>query len=295
MLQNKPNPNEIFSKDTKKTFLSDGGWGSELFKLGLPVGASPERMNIENRELVAKVASSYVNAGSDIILTNSFGGNKFVLEKHDLADRTEEINVKAVEISKEAAKNSALVFASMGPTGKMVSMGEIDKGEAKAAFLQQAKAFKIAEADAVVIETMTDIEELEAALEAVVEVGLPAISSMTFDSGSLCDRTMMGVSIDDLLKTAINKGAAMIGANCGVGIEKYVNLASTLVKKSPLPVWIKANAGLPVIENGKAVYKMDATTFSGHAAQLIKLGVRVIGGCCGTNPSHIEAIRKTLG
>jgi methionine synthase I (cobalamin-dependent) len=276
------------------TYLSDGAWGTELVKRGFKIGESPELLNQTDPEAVEFVARSYVEAGADIILTNTFGGNRIVLSKHHLEDKHDELNQKGVQLSKSQASGKALVFASVGPTGKMVAMGEISRDEAKAVFQKQADCLKGAGADGIVVETMGDIDEYEAAVSAAKETGLFIVGCMSFDSGKDLQHTMMGVSVDQMVRIAEETGIDMVGANCGVGIENYIRIAENLINATRLPIWIKANAGLPQIENGKTVYKMSPEEFSGHVKTLIQTGVRVIGGCCGTTPEHIQACRRAM-
>ncbi len=282
---------EIFKSGV---YISDGGWGSELIKRGLVLGDNAELWNITHHEQVLAVAKSYVDAGSDIILTNTFGGNSFIQEKHGQEKRIGELNKAAVLISKEAADGKALVFASIGPTGKMVSMGEISSLDAYQAFKEQADEIESAGADAIVIETMSDVEEFDAAMKAAKETGLPVVGCMSFDSGTEKERTMMGINVSDMIEVCKARGADAVGANCGVGIESYIAIAKNILSSTNLPVWIKANAGLPVIEHGKTVYKMGPEEFAGYAVELKNLGVRVIGGCCGTTPAHIAAVKKAF-
>lgn len=276
------------------SYLSDGAWGTEFLKKGFTIGDSADLLNETKPGLVEEVARAYADAGSDIILTNTFGANRIALDKFGLREKVNQLNRTGVALSKKAANGRALVFASLGPTGKMVSMGEIAAQDAQAAFLEQALALKEAGADAVVIETMGDIEEYGAAIKAVKMAGLPVAACMSFDSGKNFLNTLMGVSVEQMVETAEGLGAEMIGANCGVGIESYVKIAEALLKKSRLPVWIKANAGLPQMENGKTAYSMTPETFAGYASSLVKMGVRVIGGCCGTTPAFIAACRRII-
>jgi 5-methyltetrahydrofolate--homocysteine methyltransferase len=275
-------------------YMSDGGCGSELIKRGLTLGESTELWNITHRDHVLEVARAYVDAGADIILTNTFGGNRIIQQKHGLQARVAEFNKAAVAISKEASGGKALVFGSVGPLGRMVSMGEVSTQDAYAAFKEQVAALKEGGAEGIVVETVSDLEEFKAALKAAKESGLPVVGCMSFDSGKEFDRTMMGVSLRDMARAADQFKIDMIGANCGVGIEHYVKIAENLLRASRLPVWIKANAGLPVMENGRAIYKMSPKTFAGHAKALKKMGVRVVGGCCGTTPDHIRALKEAL-
>ena len=214
------------------TYLSDGAWGTEFLKKGYKIGDSADLLNRDHPALVRDVAISYVNAGSDIILTNTFGANRIGLSKYGLDKRLQEINQAGLALSVEAAAERCAVFASMGPTGKMVSMGELSLEEAEAVFREQAEALMEAGAEAVVLETMSDLEEFRAALKGVKQTGLPVIGCMSFDSGKDFHRTMMGVSVEQMIETAEACGADMLGANCGVGIENYIGIAKTLLEKS---------------------------------------------------------------
>ncbi len=276
------------------TFLSDGAWGTELIKKGIESGEVPELLNEKNPAIVREIAESYVNAGSDIILTNTFGGNRILLAVHGLEARTGELNRLGVEISKEAAAGKALVFASIGPTGKMVIMGDITREEAEEAFREQATAAAGAGADAIVVETMVDIQEYEAAIRAAKSTGIPVVGCMSFDSGKDRQHTMYGVSVEKMVETAERVGIDMVGANCGLGIENYIRIAESLLRATRLPVWIKPNAGLPEIDGGKTVYRMKPDEFARHVKVLIEIGVRVIGGCCGSTPEHIKAARAVI-
>ncbi|MFH0920543.1 MAG: homocysteine S-methyltransferase family protein [Fibrobacterota bacterium] len=275
-------------------FLSDGGFGTELFKRGLAVGDSTARWNEIEPARVQEIHAAYADAGSDIVLANTFGANRIVLKGYGLELMADKLNRLGVQNARTAVAGRALVFGDMGPTGKMISMGDIDPEEAYKAFLEQAAAFKAAGADGVCVETMGDIDEFKLALDACKENGLFTVGCMSFDSGKDHDRTLMGATYAQMIEAAEEADIDMVGANCGVGIEEYVGIAQALLQGTKLPIWIKANAGLPVIENGKTVYKMGAETFAEHALALKKLGVRVIGGCCGTAPEHIRAVRKSI-
>jgi methionine synthase I (cobalamin-dependent) len=275
-------------------YLSDGAWGTEFFKKGFRAGDPPELLNETHPDWVLDIAQSYVEAGADIILTNTFGGNRVRLSGNGLAQKAEFLNRRGVEISKEAAGAGALVFASIGPTGKMVSAGEITAGEAEEVFREQAAYILKGAPDGIVIETMSDLDEFTAALRAAKSTGLPVAACMSFDSGRDHDRTMAGVPVEAMAGAAQEGGCDLLGANCGVGIDQYIPIAQRLLKASSLPVWIKANAGLPQIENGKTVYKMGPATFAAGVKALADMGVRVVGGCCGTTPAHILASRAIL-
>lgn len=278
--------------------LLDGGWGTQLQQKGLPLGALPDLWNISEPGKVEEVADSYVRAGSDIILTNTFGANKFLLAKQDAADQVAEVNRRGVEISKKAADKSTSrkvrVFASIGPTGVILMMGEVSEEELFNAFLDQAKAIKAGGADAVVCETMSDPQEAALAVRAVKEVGLPCVVSMTFDSGKNKDRTMMGTTPEQEVELMTAAGADAIGSNCGQGIEGFVAICKRMRAVTDLPLWMKGNAGLPQMIDGKTVYSQTPEHFAETAKILIQEGASFIGGCCGTNPDYIAELRKLI-
>jgi len=276
------------------TYLSDGAWGTEFAKKDIRRGIPNELLNEIEPDLVRAVAESYVAVGSDIILTNTFGANRILLSVHGYGDKVRELNRRGVEISRDAAAGKALVFASLGPTGKMIVMGDISRDEAEEVFREQAVAMAEAGVDAIVVETMGDLEEYTAAIRASRSTGLPVVGCMAFDSGKALDRTMYGISVEQMVKAAEDEGIEMVGANCGVGIENYVRIAENLIRSTRLPIWIKPNAGLPEIEGGKTVYRMTPDEFSGHVRELVDLNVRVIGGCCGSTPEHIRAARAVV-
>jgi 5-methyltetrahydrofolate--homocysteine methyltransferase len=197
--------------------VTDGAWGTELQARGLPIGEFPDTWNLLHPERVAEVAEAYVGAGSQIILTNTFGANRLRLASHNLADRVLEINRQGVEISLRAAHGRALVFASIGPSGKLLITGEATPDELKAAFEEQASALAKAGADALVVETMSDLDEAAIAAAAAHATGLPVVACMVFDSGKEKDRTSMGVTIEQAAATLSAAGADVIGANCPSG------------------------------------------------------------------------------
>ncbi|MGQ9820721.1 MAG: homocysteine S-methyltransferase family protein [Thermogutta sp.] len=274
--------------------ITDGAWGTQLQERGLPIGACPDEWNLSHPEAVESVARDYVAAGSQVILTNTFGANRVALEKYGLADRVASINRAGVEISRRAANGRAKVFASIGPTGVLLMMGEKTAADLEQAFSEQAQALAQAGADAAVIETMSDPNEAVLAVRAAKAAGLVTVACMSFDSGRNRDRTMMGTTPEQAAETLAEAGADVIGANCGQGIEGYVAIARRLKAATDRPIWIKANAGMPEIVDGKATYVMKADEFAAYAPQLVELGVAFIGGCCGTSPAFIAALRQRL-
>lgn len=273
----------------------DGGWGTQLQLRGLPLGEHPDLWNLTNPEKVEEVAAAYVAAGSDIILTNTFGANRFLLARHNAAEKTAEVNKRGVEISKkaaEAAGRPVLVFASMGPTGVMLMMGQETPESLSEAFTVQANAIAEAGADAIVIETMSDLAELKLAVEAAKSTGLPVAASMTFDSGRQKDRTMMGATPEQAVKAMTEAGADIIGSNCGQGIDGFLQICERYRAASDLPIWMKGNAGLPRMEGEKTVYSQTPEAFAESAEKLLDLGASFIGGCCGTTPDYIRKLRE---
>jgi methionine synthase I (cobalamin-dependent) len=265
--------------------ITDGAWGTELQARGLDPGVAPDTWNLTHPERVEAVARAYVDAGSQVILTNTFRANAVAMEG-DL----EAINCAGVAISKRAAGAGALVFASIGPTGKMLMAGEIDEERVADAFAAQAAALAAAGADALLVETMSDIEEARLAVAAAKSTGLPVIVSFAFDSGKNRDRTMMGATPEAVAAAMLKAGADAVGANCGVGVEYAAPVCRRLRAASGLPIWIKPNAGLPQM-NGSAIrYGTSAEFFASHYAALRDVGASFLGCCCGSTPAFIRAL-----
>jgi methionine synthase I (cobalamin-dependent) len=274
--------------------LTDGAWGTQLQALGLPLGVCPDSWNVERPEVVERVPRAYVEAGSRVVLTNTFRANRIALATHGVAHSPAEINRAGVEISRRAAGERAWVFASIGPSGKLLLAGDVTEAELLAAFAEQASALAEAGADALVIETMADLTEATLALRAAQETGLPVVVSMVYDSGAHRDRTMMGVTPEDAAKTLTDAGADVIGANCGQGIEGYIEICRRLRAATDRPLWIKANAGLPQLVEGQAIYPTTPEQFAQRASEVLAAGASFLGGCCGTSPATIRALAQEL-
>jgi methionine synthase I (cobalamin-dependent) len=274
--------------------VTDGSWGTQMQARGLKRGENPDSWNIEHSDRVLEVATSYVEAGSQVILTNTFGANRIVLDSFGLADKVVEINTTGVAISRRAAGDKALVFASIGPSGKMLMTGEVTGDELGDAFQEQAEALASAGADALVVETMMDLEELKIAVTQARRTGLFVVASMVFDAGKNKDRTMMGITPEQMVEEITATGANAVGANCGQGIDGFIPICERLSAATDLPVWIKPNAGVPELVEGEVVYRETPDDFVSWVPRLVESGARFIGGCCGTDQRYIRAIRKTL-
>lgn len=280
--------------------MADGAWGTQFMQHGLPQGEAPEAWNLHRPEAVLSVARSYAQAGSDIILTNSFGASRLKLERHGLSAQTYEINKRAAELSVQAASELStpdrpvVVAGDIGPCGKLVVMGEVEEDALFEIFSEQAKALKAGGAHWLVVETMIDRQEMAVAVRAAAETGLVVVATMTYERTGVGYRTVMGDSPEDCVRTALEAGASVIGANCGGGIDGYIDLARQLRSLADCPLWIKANAGLPEVVNDRTVYRMSPEAFCSYLPALLESGVNIIGGCCGTSPEFISRARTLI-
>jgi len=280
---------------TGAVLIADGAWGTEFFKRGLMQGCPPDEWNLTHPEIVREVTREYLDAGADVLLTNSFGANRFRLEPHGLSDRVAEINRAAAALAREVTAGRAVVAGDIGPTARFLALGEVTADELYRVFAEQAAALGQSGVDWIVVESMTDMEEMAVAVRAAVDTtGLPVVASMTYNKTAKGYRTMMGNPPEDCVRKAEEAGAALIGANCGSGIEDYVPLAPILRGLTRLPLWIKANAGIPQIVGGKVVYPLTADQYASYAPALLRDGIDVIGGCCGTDPQFIRALARTV-
>ncbi|MGE5325883.1 MAG: homocysteine S-methyltransferase family protein [Deltaproteobacteria bacterium] len=274
--------------------LTDGAWGTEFMAQGLNPGECPDAWNLKSPERVLAVARAYVEAGSRIILTNTFGANRIALGRHGFADRAREISRAGVELSKRAADGRAAVFASIGPSGKLLAMGEVAESELREAFIEQAGVLAGAGSDALVIETMSDLEEAKLAVAAARATGLPVVACMAFDSGKTKTQTMMGTTAEAAARVLTEAGADVIGANCGQGIGNFLEIYRRLTSATGRPIWLKPNAGEPQLSANQTVYATTPKEFAEIAISLVEAGAAFIGGCCGTTPDFILALSKML-
>lgn len=274
--------------------ITDGAWGTQLQTRGLPVGACPDEWNLLQPEQVEAVPRAYVEAGSQIVLTNTFRANRVALTDYGLSEKGEAINRAGAEISRRAADGRAHVFGSMGPSGKMLMMGEVSEDELLAAFADQARALADGGAHALVFETMGDLAETKLAIEAAKSTGLPVVASMCFDSGADLDRTLMGTTPEQAAEELTAAGVDVVGANCGQGIAGYVDICRRLRSATDRPIWIKANAGIPEMVDDQPVYRTVPDEFASHGPALVEAGADFVGGCCGTSPEFISALSKEI-
>ncbi len=283
--------------EAKGILISDGAWGTLLQAQGLNPGECPELWNIQHPEKVKAVAQAYVNAGADLIETNSFGASRFKLNHYGLGDQTSEINRRAAEISRSAAGNASLVMGSVGPTGVMLLMGEVSPEELYDAFKEQVIALEAGGAQAICIETMTDLEEATLAVRAAKDhTSLEVICTMTFDKTIQGDfKTMMGVDPAQMLERLLAAGVDVIGTNCGNGMENMIPIVQEIRKiNTSIPILVHANAGLPELRDGKNFFNETPEVTASFLPELIASGANIIGGCCGTTPAHIEKIKQTV-
>jgi 5-methyltetrahydrofolate--homocysteine methyltransferase len=283
-----------------RILLGDGAMGTQLQIAGLPSGHCGEAWNLDHPDRILKIQRAYAEAGSDCILTNTFGASRIMLNRHGEGERTAEINRAAVAIAREALQGRGFVLGDIGPFGGLMEpYGEIAPADVEYAFREQARALVEAGVDGIIIETQTALEELEIAIEASREAGAPVIiGSIAFDKMLDVDdvRTMMGISPEHAAEFMVQHGCDILALNCGTGID--MKTAANIVRRyrsiSGLPTMAQPNAGQPVLENMKVIYKETPEQMVQDLPALVEAGARIVGGCCGSTPDHIRLFRQTL-
>jgi 5-methyltetrahydrofolate--homocysteine methyltransferase len=286
---------DFMTRVNNEVVLFDGGIGTELQAQGLQVGDAPEKWNLDNSGPIINVHQKYVKAGAMVVTTNSFGGSPHKLLAINLEKKAYEVNKAAASHAKLAVGNNGFVAGSVGPTGAMLMMGDLSESDMVQGFEIQISGLVDGGADLIIIETMSDIDEVRLALKAALNMTKkPVIVSFTFEPGSNGFRTMMGVDIASAVKVVEEHGAHIVGTNCGVGIDNAVNIVSELRKHTELPIIAEPNAGLPQLVDGKTQYLETPKAMAAKIPNLINAGANMIGGCCGTTPAHIAEFRKVI-
>ena len=279
--------------------LADGATGTNFFKMGLETGYPPEIWNVERPDDVMALHAAFIDAGSQLVLTNSFGGTHHRLRLHGAQDRVGELNLAAARLARAAAdqgrdRNGAvvLVAGSIGPTGELFApMGALDYDGARAAFAEQAEALAEGGADCLWIETMSSLEEVQAAIDAAASTGLEVAACMTFDTAA---RSMMGITPAEFARQAVDFGAACVGANCGIGPAELLHSVQEMLPSVETPVIAKGNCGIPAYVDGGIHYHGTPELMAEYACFARDAGVSIIGGCCGTTPDHVAAMAAAL-
>jgi 5-methyltetrahydrofolate--homocysteine methyltransferase len=281
-----------------EVLVADGAMGTMLMQKGLKLGECPEAWNLKAPEALEDIARAYLEAGADIIQTNTFGGSPLKLGEYGLENQASEINRAAVRIVRKVVGDLAFVSGSCGPSGKILQpFGDADPESVYRSFEVQIRALVEEGVDLLCLETMTDLGELLLAVKAARAVAedIPVMATMTFDVTPRGFYTIMGVSVRKAAESLAAAGAAVIGSNCGNGIEQMISIAREFRSFSSLPILIQANAGFPRMKSGAVQYPETPEFFAEKTPDVIKAGATIIGGCCGTTPAHIRAIRSAVG
>ena len=280
-----------------EVLVGDGAWGTLLMSRGLGPGEAPEVLNLSRPEVLEEIARLYLEAGADLVTTNSFGGSPARLRRYGLDGRTEEINRAAVAAVRRAVGDRAYVSASVGPSGHVLKpYGDADPAEIGAGFERQIRALAGAGADLVCIETMIDLAEALLAVRAAraVAPALPVLATLTFERTRRGFFTVMGASVEQAARELGEAGADIVGSNCGNGSEVMVEIAREFRARTTRPIAIQPNAGLPEPRGGETVYPETPEFMAEQAKALVREGVSIVGGCCGTTPEHVRALRQAL-
>ena len=278
--------------------LADGAMGTMLFDSGLEFGEAPERWNVEHPERVGAVHAGYLAAGSQVLLTNTFGANRFRLTMHGLEDRVAELNRAGVDVLRDAVRAAgrpALIAGDIGPSGALLTpLGDLEFAEAVVGFAEQAGALAAAGVDLIWIETMSDLDEIRAALEGVRQVApeMAVVTTMSFDTHG---RTMMGVKPEDAVEALHSWGATAVGGNCGNGPDEVIEVVHKMRAVAPETLLVaKGNAGMPELVKGRACYHATPESMADYLRRAVEAGAAVVGACCGSTPEHVRAMADAL-
>jgi methionine synthase I (cobalamin-dependent) len=293
---------DLRSRLVKGVFLLDGAMGTQLFARGVEPGRCNDVINIESPQIVLEIHRAYLEAGSDAVLTNTFGANRYALARHGYEEKAAAINKAGAEVARQAAGKNGYVLGDIGPPGDFLEpLGNLKALELLKAFAEQAQALADGGVDGFIIETMTALDEMEAAIEAVKSInsGRPVFASMSFDKGGAGFRTMMGVDVQAAVAKMVSLGVEVVGFNCGTAtLDEYVALAreylAAVGATKKVAVFAEPNAGKPELVDGQAVYRVTPGEFASAAEQIRAAGVRILGGCCGTSPAFIAAVAEKL-
>jgi len=284
-------------------FFLDGAMGTQLMARGVQPGVCNDAICIESPEIVLDIHRAYFEAGSDAVITNTFGANRFTLTRHGQAEKAYEISRGGAEVARKAAGEDRYVLGDIGPTGDFLQpLGTLKADELKEAFADQAKGLRDGGVDGFIVETMTALDEIEVAIEAVqsLNAGLPILASMSFDKTATDYRTMMGVDVTSAVTKMVSLGVDAVGFNCGTAaMDEYLGLAQAYVDTvgatgKDVLIFAEPNAGKPELVDGQATYKVTPDEYAAAVKEIHALGVHILGGCCGTAPAYIEALAKTL-
>jgi 5-methyltetrahydrofolate--homocysteine methyltransferase len=288
---------QLLDAARQRVVVADGAMGTQLQQAGLEPGGCGDLWNLDHPDRVLAIQQRYVDAGAEVVLTSTFGSNRYVLQRYDAADRVASCNAAGAAIARQAAGDAVWVLGDIGPFGGFIApLGDDPEDDVYAAFLDQARALVGGGVDGIVIETMTAVEEVAIAIRAARDAGAPAvIASMAFDRTKAGLRTMMGTTPEQAAEAMVAAGADALGANCGTGLRAadFADIARRYLDAAPNTiVMVEPNAGQPELDGDQVVYREPPAVLAGAVPMLVDAGVRVIGGCCGTTPEHIRALAR---
>jgi len=291
---------KLSERITEGLFLLDGAMGTQLFSRGVEAGRCNDYLNIESPDIVFDIHTAYLQAGSDAVITNTFGANKYALTRHCHADKVAKINLAGAALARTAAGDDKHVLGDIGPCGDFLEpLGNVKPNELRATFAEQAGALAEGGVDGFIIETMTAIEEITIAIEAVKSVSaLPIFASLAYDPAGEGFKTMMGIGPETAAQKLVPLGVAAIGFNCGTldmaGYVKLAQVCADVIGAESIVLLAEPNAGRPELVDGGAVYNLSPEDFAAACGQICTAGAKIIGGCCGTTPNHIKTMAQRI-